>query len=181
LVCLTSTTLAQDPSSASVAEIGGPHIQHQLQHVLDHAISHSGPNPGAALLAVSTLKVEDEDEGDQQITALVVGTHSQSDDAPVFPDTPFGIASITKIMVAALAFIYSERGLVDLDTPILGLADDDGWLLDHVSNPRFRRNLDSLTLRDLLAHVPASPTTGRSVPCHMVEGHKQEMESDRAD
>jgi D-alanyl-D-alanine carboxypeptidase len=154
-VCLTSTTLAQDPSSASVAEIGGPHIQHQLQHVLDHAISHSGPNPGAALLAVSKLKVED--EGDQQITALVVGTHSQSDDAPVFPDTPFGVASITKIMVAALTFIYSERGLVDLDTPILGLADDDGWLLDHVSNPRFRQNLESLTLRDLLAHRSGLP------------------------
>lgn len=150
LVWLPSAAFAQDRSGASVAEIAGPNIQHQLQHVLNHAVSHSKPNPGAALLAISTLKVKD--EGDQLVTALVVGTHSQSDNAAVFRNTPFGIASITKIMVAALTFIYSERGVLDLDAPVLSLVGDDGWLLKHVSNPEFRRNLESLTLRDLLAH-----------------------------
>lgn len=150
LVWLPSATFAHDSSSASVAEIAGPNIQHQLQHVLQHAVSHSQPDPGAALLAVSRLEVKD--KGDQPVSALVVGKHSKSDDAPVFPDTPFGIASITKIMVAALTFVYSERGLLKLDSPILGLVGDDGWLLNQISNPEFRRNLQTLTLRDLLAH-----------------------------
>jgi D-alanyl-D-alanine carboxypeptidase len=150
LVWLPSSTFAQDRAGVSVAQIAGPNIQHQLQHVLNHAVSHSKPNPGAALLAISTLKAKD--EGDQTVTALVVGTHSQSDNAAVFRNTPFGIASITKIMVAALGFIYSERGLLDLDAPMLSLVGDDDWLLKHVSNPEFRRNLETLTLRDLLAH-----------------------------
>ena len=150
LLWLPSATFAQDRSGASVAEIAGPNIQHQLQHVLEHAVTHSKPNPGAALLAVSRLKARD--KGDRPVTALVVGTHSQSDSASVFPDTPFGIASITKIMVATLTFIYSERGLLDLDTPILGLVGDGAWLQNRISNPEFRRNLQSSTLRDLLAH-----------------------------
>lgn len=150
LASLPSASFAQDRSDAPVAEITGPNIQHQLQHVLEHAVSLSKPKPGAALLAVSTLKAEDEDV--QPISALVVGTHSRSDDTPVTPDTPFGIASITKVMVAALTFIYSERGLLELDTPVLGIVGDDGWLLDHDSNPKFRDNLRSLTLRDLIGH-----------------------------
>jgi CubicO group peptidase (beta-lactamase class C family) len=136
LLLLPSATFAQDRSGVSAAEIAGPNIQHQLQHVLSHAVTHSKPKPGAALLAASTLKAKD--GGDQPVTAFVVGTHSQSDNAPVFPNTPFGIASITKIMVAALTFIYSERGLLELDAPLLDLVDDEGWLLDHASNPVFR-------------------------------------------
>lgn len=118
LVWLPSATFAHDSSGASVAKIAGPNIQHQLQHVLQHAVSHSQPEPGAALLAVSRLKVKDEE--DQPVSALVVGKHSKSDHAPVLPDTPFNIASITKIMVATLTFIYSERGLLKLDAPLLG-------------------------------------------------------------
>jgi CubicO group peptidase (beta-lactamase class C family) len=150
LVWLPTASFAQDRSGVPSAEIADPNIQHQLQAVLKHAVSHSKPNPGAALLAVSTLKAKDED--DRLVTALVVGTHSRSDGAPVFRNTPFGIASITKIMVATLTFIYSERGLLDLDAPVLGLVGDDGWLLNRANNPEFRRNLESLTLRDLLAH-----------------------------
>jgi len=155
LIWLPSATFAQDRAGVSVAQIAGPNIQHQLQHVLNHAVSHSQPNPGAALLAISTLKGKD--EGAQTVTALVVGTHSQSDNAAVFRNTPFGIASITKIMVAALSFIYSERGLLDLDAPVLSLAGDDDWLLKHISNPEFRSNLETLTLRDLLAHRSGLP------------------------
>ncbi len=146
---------AQDRSGKSAAEIAGPNIQHQLQHALDHAVSHTKPHSGAALLAISRLKPSNEKT--RLVTALVVGTHSQSDPAPVFPDTPFGIASITKIMVAALAFTYAERGLLDLDAPLASLAADNDWLPTRISNPEFRRNLQTLTIRGLLAHRSGLP------------------------
>lgn len=150
----------QERSARTVAGIAGPNIQHQLQHVLDHAVSHTKPHPGAALFAVSRLKADD--ETGQAITALVVGTHSQSDNAPVLPHTPFGVASITKMMVAALAFIYAERGLLDLDKPIRELGDGNRLPLTHASNPQFRSNLQSSTLRDLLAHRSGLPDYWRS-------------------
>jgi CubicO group peptidase (beta-lactamase class C family) len=112
------------------------------------------------LLAVSRLNADD--GTDQLVTALVVGTHSQSDNAPVFPNTPFGVASITKMMVAALTFIYAERGLLDLDKPIQELVGGNRWLLTHASNPQFRSNLQSSTLRDLLAHRSGLPDYWRS-------------------
>ena len=150
IVDLASSAVAQDRSNISVAEIAGPNIQHQLQHVLYHAVSHSKPNPGAALLAVSTLNAGK--ERNRPITALVVGTHSQSDSAPVFPETPFGIASITKILVAALVFKYSERGILALDVPALEHVNQNDWLSNRIRDAGFRRNLRSLTLRDLLSH-----------------------------
>lgn len=148
-------TPAHERLAKTVAETAGPNLQHQLQHVLDHAVSHTQPHPGAALLAISRL--HGADDADHLAAALVVGTHSQSDDAPVFLNTPFGVASITKMMVAALTFVYAERGMLDLDTPISDLVGGSGWLLTHASHPEFRDNLQSSTLRDLLAHRSGLP------------------------
>ncbi|MEM9473300.1 MAG: serine hydrolase domain-containing protein [Pseudomonadota bacterium] len=150
-----SATPSQERLAKTIAETAGPHLQHQLQHVLDHAVSHTKPHPGAALLAISRLHADD--DADHVAAALVVGTHSQSDNAPVFLNTPFGVASITKMMVAALTFVYAERGLLDLDTPISDLVGGNRWLLTHASHPEFRGNLQSSTLRDLLAHRSGLP------------------------
>ncbi len=148
-------TPAQERLAETVAEVAGPNLQHQLQHVLNHAVSHTQPYPGAALLAVSRLKSDD--DADHVVAALVVGSHSQSDNAPVFLNTPFGVASITKMMVAALSMVYAERGMLDLDKPISDLVGGNRWLLTHAGNPKFRDNLQSSTLRDLLAHRSGLP------------------------
>ena len=150
-----NATPVQERLATTVAETAGPNLQHQLQHVLDHAVSHTKPHPGAALLAISRLHADDDAE--HVAAALVVGTHSQTDNAPVFFNTPFGVASITKIMVAALSFIYAERDMLDLDTPISDLVGGNRWLLTHASDPKFRGNLQSSTLRDLLAHRSGLP------------------------
>ena len=61
---------------------------------------------------------------------------------PVYVDTPFDLASLTKLFVATLALETVERGLLELDAPLAG------WF------PEWREDRHaSITLRMLLAHT----------------------------
>lgn len=91
------------------------------------------------------------------VESHVSGRRSADSGAPLTPETPFGLASITKTLVATLTLIYAERGLLDLDAPALDLVDDPDWLLRRIENPRIRRNLQAATPRDLLAHRSGLP------------------------
>jgi CubicO group peptidase (beta-lactamase class C family) len=60
---------------------------------------------------------------------------------PVYPDTRFDLASITKVFVATVALVLVERGELALDAPLTGLL------------PEWRATPHAaITLRDLLAH-----------------------------
>ncbi len=93
----------------------------------------------------------------ESVEAYAAGRRGGADGGPLTPETPFGLASITKTLVAALTLIYAERGLVDLDAPALAMVEDADWLLRRVRNDGFRRTLEATSLRDLLAHRSGLP------------------------
>ena len=49
---------------------------------------------------------------------------------PVTPDTPFNLASVTKPISAVLALRLQEEGLLDLDAPMSGYRDFNGFCAD---------------------------------------------------
>jgi serine-type D-Ala-D-Ala carboxypeptidase len=75
-------------------------------------------------------------------------------DSEVIPATPFDLASLTKVIATttAAAILY-ERGLLELDTPVLGVIPE--FLVDSCGEPDPRRR--EVTFRMLLAHSSGLP------------------------
>jgi CubicO group peptidase (beta-lactamase class C family) len=69
------------------------------------------------------------------------GTLGSADPTPVFADTRFDLASITKVFVATVALTLVERGALSLDAPLIDLVPE--WR-DAPHAP--------IVLRDILAH-----------------------------
>jgi CubicO group peptidase (beta-lactamase class C family) len=78
-------------------------------------------------------------ENQEIIFAKGFGYADLEDQVPATPDTPYGLASVTKPIAAVLIMQLVEEGLVDLDTPI---ADYGVNLLG-----------DEITVRHLLTHT----------------------------
>lgn len=127
----------------------------RIQTLLEEAVSNNKKGRGGGLLAVSLF-----DRARNQICTLpafVAGRRAGPDSPLVEIDTPYGIASITKIFVAALTLSYAERGLLDLDSPIIGLFENGNLILESIRKSRFRRNLETVTARHLLSHRSGLP------------------------
>ena len=120
-----------------------------VHQVLERAAAANPGGRGGGLLMITAPGESTE--------AYVTGYRSGKSGAPITPDTPFGLASITKMLVATLTLIYAERGLIDLDSPALSMVEDAGPLLKHIENRKFRKNLEAATLRDLLSHRSGLP------------------------
>lgn len=74
--------------------------------------------------------------------------------APAIPGTLFDLASLTKpIATTTMAMILYERGLLELDAPIIGTVPE--FLLDSSGNADPRRH--EVTFRMLLAHSSGLP------------------------
>ncbi|WP_424930002.1 serine hydrolase domain-containing protein [Amaricoccus tamworthensis] len=78
------------------------------------------------------------------------GTLANGSDTPVTPDTPFHTASVGKLFTAAAMLRLSERGLVDLDAPVVSYLGRDS--LDSFLNINGRFYGAQVTVRHLLAH-----------------------------
>ena len=75
-------------------------------------------------------------------------------DPNVTPATLFDLASLTKVIATTtMAMILYERGLLELDAPVIGIVPE--FLLDSTSNPDPRRH--DVTFRMLLAHSSGLP------------------------
>jgi len=73
----------------------------------------------------------------------------ESNSAKVLPNTVFDLASVTKVVATTtMAMILYERGLLDLDLPILSLVPEF-----HTDDPRRKQ----VTVRMLLAHSSGLP------------------------
>lgn len=87
-------------------------------------------------------------EGDNIVYARGFGVQSLETGAPVTPDSLFCVASVSKCFVATAVMQLAERGLVDLDAPLVQylpyfcLADE-----------RYRQ----ITLRQALSHTSGMP------------------------
>jgi CubicO group peptidase (beta-lactamase class C family) len=93
-------------------------------------------------------------DGDEIVAARGFGTTAVDvDGAPVTPTTLFGIASLTKSVLATAVMRLVERGVLDLDTPVVryvpGLALSDPALGARV------------TLRHLLSHTSGLGVGGK--------------------
>lgn len=77
-----------------------------------------------------------------------------STDPNVTPATLFDLASLTKVIATTtMAMILYERGLLELDAPVIGTVPE--FLLASTSNPDPRRH--DVTFRMLLAHSSGLP------------------------
>ncbi|GAB3169469.1 serine hydrolase domain-containing protein [Myceligenerans halotolerans] len=89
-------------------------------------------NPGLAVAVIDGDTVE----------TIVRGSDGDGD--PVTPETRFRIASMSKSMTAASVMILVERGMFDLDDPVVDVLPE--FTMD---DPRFRE----ITVRHLLSHT----------------------------
>ncbi|MBX2965295.1 MAG: beta-lactamase family protein [Cyclobacteriaceae bacterium] len=92
------------------------------------------------LPGISAL-VEDED-------GIWIGYTGKADidrNVPFFPCNPSKAASITKLMVATLAFMLQEDGLLDINDPISKYVD--GKILSKI------KNADKVTIKDCMHHT----------------------------
>lgn len=124
--------------------------ENRIQTILEKAASKNKGHKGGGLLSVSLFD-RTRDKVCAQST-FVTGKLADSKSQLIKPNTPYGIASITKTLVATLVLIYAERKLLDLDVPIIDLFEDSNWILDPIRNKKFKRNLETATIRHLLSH-----------------------------
>ncbi len=83
------------------------------------------------------------------LTLLVTAGDACRDGAPVLPDTPFRIGSVTKILTAALALRHVDEGRLALDAPLADLLPELAAGVDD----RARQ----ISLRHLLTHTSGLP------------------------
>lgn len=91
--------------------------------------------PGIALSVV---------EGDETVFVGTYGVRERGQGAPVTPDTMFGIASITKVLVAGGLAVLVDEGKLDWDDRVRDHLPDFSVADPYVSS--------QVTVRDLLAH-----------------------------
>ena len=113
----------------------------RLQSVLDRL--HDKKGVQHAVLAVES--------GDRSFSWFAADGKADNTGRPMTPETPYFIASVTKLYIAAVVLRLVERGLVHLDEPFVtyvseGIADRL-HMLDGVDRTR------DITVRHLLAHA----------------------------
>ena len=126
-----------------------------VQVLLEKAVANNTRALGGGLLAVSVF---DPVRGKRCArSSFVAGRRAGAGSPLLEKGTPYGIASITKTLVATLVLMYVERGLLDLDSPVISFFKNGDWILEPIRNRRFKRNLESVTVRHLLSHRSGFP------------------------
>jgi len=77
------------------------------------------------------------------------------DGTPMAPDTPWFLASVTKLYIASVVLSLHEQGLIDLDAPIPGYLPDELKMGLHVRDGIDRTA--QITATHLLAHATGLP------------------------
>lgn len=96
--------------------------------------------------------------GDSLVYSGAVGFADRSAKRAATADTPFNIASLTKLFTATLAVMLVNEGTLDLDAPV------SKYLPDSVHTPRDARGR-AITVRSLLSHtsgLPSNPPNRRN-------------------
>lgn len=128
----TGATEGEGEDSAADSGAVDSELADQLQAVLDQSVA-DGQIPGA-MLAVST--------SDGRTWYGSSGIADRTTEAPMEPDEPYRIASITKTFTAVVALQLAEEGVVDLDAPVTTYLPD-------LDVP----DADQMTVRMLLDHT----------------------------
>lgn len=122
-------------SENHLENVGYTNVMHSLSLVLAASLvlgvgctSDSKPGPDPIVATFDSLRVEAGIPGlaiavirDSEVLVLTgLGYADIERQAPVGPDTPFNIASLTKPIAATLALILREQGVIDLEAPMSG-------------------------------------------------------------
>lgn len=108
----------------------------------------------AALKSFGRFVYEEDQRGAPLLPDFGRGEDFRLDNSEVTPATLFDLASITKaVATTTMAMILHERGLLELDAPIIGTLPE--FLLDTSGNADPRRH--EVTFRMLLAHSSGLP------------------------
>ena len=129
--------------------------QNNVQSLLENAVSKNEPGKGSGLLSIALFDPASKRQCAR--SAFVTGRLAGTESPVVQKATPYGIASVTKAFVATLSLIYVDRKRLNLDSKVTDLFEDQSWILEPIRNRRFRRNLDSVTIRQLLSHRSGLP------------------------
>jgi D-alanyl-D-alanine carboxypeptidase len=103
------------------------------------AVAQAAPAPGLALAL----------EGPQGRRAWAAGYRDRSRRAPLLPDSPVRIASVTKTFLAAALLRLAEDGRLDLDAPVSDLLSGETRALLEADGYQPA----AITTRQLLAHT----------------------------
>ena len=107
-----------------------------------------------ALKSFGRFVFEEDQEGAPLLGDFGRGGDFRSGDLQVTPATLFDLASVTKpVATTTMAMMLYERGLLELDAPIIGTLPE--FLLDSSGNTDPRRH--EVTFRMLLAHSSGLP------------------------
>ena len=108
----------------------------------------------AALKSFGRFVYEEDQRGAPLLPDFGRGEDFRLDNSEVTPATLFDLASITKaVATTTMAMILHERGLLELDAPIIGTLPE--FLLDTSGNADPRRH--EVTFRMMLAHSSGLP------------------------
>jgi D-alanyl-D-alanine carboxypeptidase len=136
LLCALLASLAAAPAPARAADLGiDPALAMELGKILDRTVA-SGKIPGAAL-AVSIPG--------QGTWAVARGLADRDGGVALAPDTPFSIASISKLFVATVALQLVQEGWLSLDQTV------EQWL------PGLIPHGDRVSVRHLMNHTSGLP------------------------
>jgi CubicO group peptidase (beta-lactamase class C family) len=116
------------------------------------AVTHGGKL--VALKAFGSFDYEEDPEGVPLLAGVARSGDFDFQNLRITPAIPFDLASLTKaVATTTMAAILYERGLLDLDAPILGTVPE--FLVDSCGEADTRRR--DITFRMLLAHSSGLP------------------------
>jgi len=131
--------LTATPALAGVAGTGGRIPAAEMDRFLAENLRHTAL-PGVAVAVV-----------DRKGPLYFGNAGTTSAGAPIGPDTPFRVASVSKSFTAFAVLLLVDRGLVDLDAPVTRYLPDFRLADDRAS---------SITVRHLLTHTSGMADTG---------------------
>jgi D-alanyl-D-alanine carboxypeptidase len=161
------------PRSSTALNVPDPARAARLDAVLEQLAGRRGITHAVA--SVSSL------DGSFR-WAAAAGT-ARPDGTPMRPDTPFFLASITKLYIATAVLQSVERGEVDLDASITAYLP--ARLTDGLHRLDGRDHTAAITVRHLLSHTSGlpdfledRPRGGRSWYRELIDGHDRAWDLD---
>lgn len=150
---LTVAYNKQDQVFAAAFPILASAIEHRAFPAASVAVTHG--DRLVALKSLGKFMYEDGPEGAPPLSGLVQKCGDfVSQNRAVTPASPFDLASLTKaVATTTMAAILHQRGLLELDAPILGTVPE--FLVDSCGEIDPRRR--GVTFRMLLAHSSGLP------------------------
>jgi D-alanyl-D-alanine carboxypeptidase len=121
------------------------HPEGRFQQLLDGLVGRRGIHH--ALLAIES--------GDGSLKWTGTAGEADPSGRPMTPETPYFIASVTKLYYAALVLRLAERGLVDLDAPFTRYLDAS--LTDRLHVMAGTDRTVQITVRHLASHTSGLP------------------------